>query len=259
MTSPQVHVAKAFRKIRPGKTWAVAFKAVNKNVSKHEHAFLKLAGAFWFSTHNDTLDVGYSRAYWEPGPAKWPEFSGSNCKEKGPQHQGTLKWSGAVGSVMSESLVYHVSKVLGLYSVPPGKIVALTPKDMGLHWSHEHLCTDHTTFAKYATHLENTVPSPIMYGWLQVAAPELKKTGEVGLHGCMGFCSKEGFPPGKDNINCTDPENVALDCCVSRDERMRGETHIVHRLVGATDLKTNCFAAKYGSQYHHVNIDNDNI
>ena len=289
LRSKHAHVGKAFRTIRPGKTWKATFEDVDENTTTRGKAFLKLAGSSWVSADAATI-THWQRVGWSANMTGTPAAAGSAGSAGGvflppaamgpttsrngtrlrfdygactvnhsvPFRSRPIKWAGFAGSVLSESLAYHVSKVLGLYSVPPGKIVLLTPEVLGLHWGREHLCATDEGFAAYAALLAQTVTKPVMLGWLQAAAPRMQKTEAVGLHGCMGLCT---WKPGENasSMDCTATSNRNRDCCASRNEWTRGETQIIQKLMGECDTKVNCFAADYGLGYQHIDVDNDCI
>jgi hypothetical protein len=95
--------------------------------------------------------------------------------EKHPEHKGleqkigqSINWIGDTKQILAEMVAFHVDRVLGLYSVPPGKLVALSTHDVGVHWAHRHLCTNRERYKAYADEIPEGAR---MLGWLSVVVP----------------------------------------------------------------------------------------
>jgi hypothetical protein len=73
-------------------------------------------------------------------------------------------WNDASGEIVS----YHVSKVLRMWIVPPGKIVSFGSSGFP-EWFSEHFCTTREAMRAYF-HRDDKMKHARAYGWLQVRA-----------------------------------------------------------------------------------------
>jgi hypothetical protein len=85
-----------------------------------------------------------------------------------PSSKREFGYGGNWNDVSGEIVSYHVSKVLRMWIVPPGKIVSFGSSGFP-EWFSEHFCTTRKAMRAYF-HSDDKMKHARAYGWLQVHA-----------------------------------------------------------------------------------------
>jgi hypothetical protein len=103
-----------------------------------------------------------------------------------PSSKREFGYGGNWNDVSGEIVSYHVSKVLRMWIVPPGKIVSFGSSGFP-EWFSEHFCTTREAMRAYF-HSDDKMEHARQYGWLQVHARARARHRHTHTHRLYAEC-----------------------------------------------------------------------
>jgi hypothetical protein len=245
-----------------------------------------------------------------------PASMSSNLREgslrevKGPHHEhgpwveetsGKIhraEWSTELGKVLDEMFAVHMDAVLGFNVVPPGRFVAFEPWDVfrlfttasrknEVEFADKLLLEveDPNTWARYLGEKALTNRSTYLFGFLQIAVPNLRVVGKNAGGGgndasgtdrdqrhreevmgmkeweCHSFCAyNDTLTMERDTNNCKSANSAQNNsCCHAKMVPANPQVFLLSQLMLKGDAEENCFAANFGTGFQSVALDFDNL